>query len=110
MKKQLLTLALTIGTLFATPALAQVNYNNHSLVPNTNYGSQTNFIAGIRFVTDYVNGRQTPSTNSKVISSFFSHQPVQVVRVFPSSTGYTWYLVYESNRGQYGWIRGDMLN
>lgn len=113
MKRKIITGLLAFSAIFGTvqtEVLAQVDYNRHPYYANTSYGRSVEYINRIRYVTDYVNGRQSPTRNSRVIASYFSHQTVLVLKeYYNNSDRYMWYYVYEPNRNQYGWVRGDLL-
>lgn len=115
MKNKILSLLFLASTLFveASPSFSQVNYNENFYRPfNSGISFNGKFVIGrIKVVTDYVNGRQGPSTNYIVISSFFSNDVVKVLRYdYDSNDGYFWWLVYEPTRNQYGWVREDFVN
>lgn len=110
MKKLIITTSFIFSSLFLEVELAQaqVNYNHHGHYP-VHMGQPTNRIGYISANNGYVNGRQRPSTTSRIISSFFPGQIVRIEYSIYASDGYSWYMVYEPSRNQYGWVRGDLI-
>lgn len=109
MKKFIIASAVIASSLFVSveKAYSQVDYNQHPHYP-VHMGQSMNAYGYINATSGYVNGRQRPSTNSRIISSFF---PSQMIRIEASiySEGYMWFMVYEPIRNQYGWVRGDLV-
>lgn len=111
MKKLLITALIAASTILpvSKSVLAQVNYWTHPYEPNRNAGTWVReYVKVIRPVTDYVNGRQSPNTNSRVISYYISYEQVVVVKTHWDGR-YTWYLVQSVADGQMGWVRGDLF-
>lgn len=109
MKNYIITSVLIASSLFlgVEKAESQVNYNYHLHYP-VHMGQRMNSYGYINATSGYVNGRQRPSINSRIISSFF---PGQIIKIDYSvySEGYMWYMVFEPTRNQYGWVRGDLV-
>lgn len=111
MKKLLLSVLLSASVLLpiSKPAFAQVDYWSHPHLPNQASGTWVlEYTKTIRPVTDYVNGRQSPTTSSRVISYFVSYETVVVRKTYWDGR-YSWYLVESVVDGQQGWVRGDLF-
>lgn len=111
MKNKLFALAIAVSTIFSgvPEVLAQVDYWSHPHTPNVERGTWVReYTKVIRPVTDYVNGRQSPTTTSRAISYFVSYERVVVAKTYWDGQ-YTWYLIQSTDDGQMGWVRGDMF-
>lgn len=115
MKQLLLASSLLLSMAIARPVLAQVNYYDHPHYPYEDHGIETTNCASVslRNPNSYLNGRQGPGTNYRIIASFWHSNPVKVFKSSRQSS-HTWYLVGPAtasceSSGAHAWVRGDYL-
>lgn len=103
--------AATLSTACAREAIAQTYYWSQDYAPSEYYGIETSALAVVRTADprSHLNGRQAPSTNARIISSFYTGDTVYVGRRFRSADGSNWYLVGRLSDYSLGWVHGDYL-